>query len=467
MIEQVQVIEDDVYVGMGKAERAGLQALAGGIRQAAACVLRDIELIGEGLLDAQARLSRHAGGQGLFLRWLRQEFSWSQAQAYRLMALARRPEFLELRNSPNAPAMSVLFLLASGEQPYKVAARREFAARHNAGEHIGLTQAKEILARHRAAYVEVPIEDDEEEGEDEDTLVRDVQQAEPATQPLRDGHPPAPADRERYIEWHLADRHKEALRGTPYANNVVLLHELAQLSEDRQDESVAELLRTLEQVRRGRDSGPVGPTIVVPGRRTIAGEPSVQGWSDVSGSGEAGGRISDSYGTPPYIVAMVRAALGGTIELDACSTAADNAVVGAERYFTREQDGLLQEWRAGAVYVNPPYSQPNIGRWVAKALAERREGRAGQVIFLLPLDPSTGWFYALADCEARIALLRKRVAHLLGGVVRPGTEHPSLLVYLGDDGDRFNEAVCGHAYPARLVACAEPEEEDGDDDVEA
>lgn len=49
-------------------------------------------------------------------------------------------------------------------------------------------------------------------------------------------------------------------------------------------------------------------------------------------------------------------------ELDVCATA-ENAK--CERYFTKEQDGLKQEWK-GCCWMNPPYGK-EIGVWMRKA----------------------------------------------------------------------------------------------------
>lgn len=48
--------------------------------------------------------------------------------------------------------------------------------------------------------------------------------------------------------------------------------------------------------------------------------------------------------------------------LDACATA-ENAK--CDKYYTKEQDGLSQEWN-GIVWCNPPYGR-SIGMWVKKA----------------------------------------------------------------------------------------------------
>lgn len=49
-------------------------------------------------------------------------------------------------------------------------------------------------------------------------------------------------------------------------------------------------------------------------------------------------------------------------EVDVCATP-ENAK--CEKYYTKEDDGLSQEWR-GMCYMNPPYGR-EIAKWVKKA----------------------------------------------------------------------------------------------------
>ena len=56
-------------------------------------------------------------------------------------------------------------------------------------------------------------------------------------------------------------------------------------------------------------------------------------------------------------------------DLDAASTDA-NAL--CTRHYTKESDGLAQEWR-GSVWLNPPYGR-EIGKWMQKAAESNRGG---------------------------------------------------------------------------------------------
>lgn len=53
----------------------------------------------------------------------------------------------------------------------------------------------------------------------------------------------------------------------------------------------------------------------------------------------------------------------------------------AERYFTKERDGLMQSW-SGRVWCNPPFS--DIEPWVRKATYEVLSGHVEVVAMLLP-----------------------------------------------------------------------------------
>lgn len=73
-------------------------------------------------------------------------------------------------------------------------------------------------------------------------------------------------------------------------------------------------------------------------------------------------------------------------ELDVCATK-ENAK--CERFYTSEDDGLVQPW-GGVVWMNPPYGR-EIGKWVRKAYETARE-KKGTVVCLLPSRTETEWF---------------------------------------------------------------------------
>ena len=83
-------------------------------------------------------------------------------------------------------------------------------------------------------------------------------------------------------------------------------------------------------------------------------------------------------------------------DLDVCATHA-NAKCG--RYFTREEDGLIQTW-SGVCWMNPPYGR-EISLWVRKAYESSLAGGT-LVVCLLPARTDTRWWhdYVLAHASA-------------------------------------------------------------------
>jgi site-specific DNA-methyltransferase (adenine-specific) len=111
---------------------------------------------------------------------------------------------------------------------------------------------------------------------------------------------------------------------------------------------------------------------------------------------------SDEWATPLTIIATLEAEFG-PFDLDPC--AREDTAKG-RLYYTKEDDGLVQPWQ-GHVFVNPPYSAPDV--WIKKAIAEIEAERATQVILLLAAATDTGWFHDLLLPYADIRFLRGRV----------------------------------------------------------
>ena len=89
---------------------------------------------------------------------------------------------------------------------------------------------------------------------------------------------------------------------------------------------------------------------------------------------------TDEWSTPEFLFKALDAEFG--FELDVCATPANAK---CKRFFTRETDGLKQQW-TGVVWMNPPYGR-TIGKWVAKAYESAQQGAT--VVALLPSRTDT------------------------------------------------------------------------------
>lgn len=138
------------------------------------------------------------------------------------------------------------------------------------------------------------------------------------------------------------------------------------------------------------------------------------------------------YTTRDIIDACI--AVMGAIDLDPCSNSHDTPNVPANQYFTKEDDGLAQQW-LGRVYMNPPYGDA-IPHWVDKLNREYLERRTTQAIVLLPARPDTAWFRSLRDYPRCFMFGRVRFNDAPNSA-----PFPTMLVSVGCDRDRFIEVM--------------------------
>lgn len=105
--------------------------------------------------------------------------------------------------------------------------------------------------------------------------------------------------------------------------------------------------------------------------------------------------------------------------LDVCATP-ENAK--CKRYFTKEQDGLAQEWD-GVVWMNPPYGK-EIRKWVEKCV-----NYSGASVMLLPARVDTLWFHDLIynNPRAEVRFIKGRLRFNDSKIAAP---FPSMVVVM-------------------------------------
>lgn len=159
-------------------------------------------------------------------------------------------------------------------------------------------------------------------------------------------------------------------------------------------------------------------------------------WGNTTQRGASGTGENEWY-TPTEHLALARNVLGA-IDLDPASSRAAQAVVKAERFFTKEEDGLTEEW-AGRVWLNPPYAQPFIAQFVSKMAAERLSGRVSAAIMLTHNYTDTSWFHEAAAVADAICFTRGRVKfHDATGKIAAPTQGQAFF-YFGDEPAIFAE----------------------------
>lgn len=90
--------------------------------------------------------------------------------------------------------------------------------------------------------------------------------------------------------------------------------------------------------------------------------------------------------------------------LDPCSTH-ENTL--CEKHYTKEEDGLSQNWGGEIVFMNPPYGK-EIGKWIQKAYQESLNNAI--VVCLIPSRTDTSyWHKYIFPYAAKILFIRRRL----------------------------------------------------------
>lgn len=112
-------------------------------------------------------------------------------------------------------------------------------------------------------------------------------------------------------------------------------------------------------------------------------------------------------------------------DLDACATDENHK---CEAYFTREQDGLEQNWEGHTVWCNPPYSQ--IKKWVRKCYYEGHKPNT-TVVMIVPSRTDTQWFQNYVLHRAEIRFINGRVRFVGPGTIANAPFPSALICYRG------------------------------------
>lgn len=107
--------------------------------------------------------------------------------------------------------------------------------------------------------------------------------------------------------------------------------------------------------------------------------------------------------------------------LDPCATT-DNAK--CDKFYTKEQDGLKQDWSGERVFCNPPYGKV-IGDWVRKCSEESKKPNT-TVVALIPARTDTRYFHEYIYHKAKeIRFIKGRLKF---GGCKNSAPFPSMVV---------------------------------------
>jgi hypothetical protein len=139
--------------------------------------------------------------------------------------------------------------------------------------------------------------------------------------------------------------------------------------------------------------------------------------------------------TPSIYIEKARRVLG-QIDLDPASCADAQTVVNARYFFTKDDDGLTQDWQ-GTVWLNPPYAGKLIAAFAVKMLAEIESGNVTAAIMLTNGYTETSWFHNLVRPSNAICLTRGRIKFESPHGEKCAPTNGQCFFYFGDSRDTF------------------------------
>lgn len=119
--------------------------------------------------------------------------------------------------------------------------------------------------------------------------------------------------------------------------------------------------------------------------------------------------------TPPETIQRIRRVFGGRIGLDPCTLSTNP--VGADVFYTEDDDGLVQPWDEETIFVNPPYNP--IGEWIRCAMKAAQAG--SRVVFLAPARIDAPHSQRLIRASTNMVMIAGRLRFLKPDGTRQGS----------------------------------------------
>jgi phage N-6-adenine-methyltransferase len=118
--------------------------------------------------------------------------------------------------------------------------------------------------------------------------------------------------------------------------------------------------------------------------------------------------------------------------LDPCATKENHK---CSKFFTINEDGLLQNWSLESVFMNPPYGG-NTGAWIKKALEESKKGAIVACLIVSSTDRSY-WHDFIFPFADQIRFIRGKItfgeatstAPFASAIVIFGKKYPNKIVF--------------------------------------
>jgi hypothetical protein len=179
------------------------------------------------------------------------------------------------------------------------------------------------------------------------------------------------------------------------------------------------------------EDGKTAPLADVSAKELLSASGVVSAKRESTGDFHVSNKENDWY-TPPEYIEASRAVLGD-IDLDPATSDFAQQTVKAKQYYTKEDNSLDKPWH-GKVWMNPPYSMPEIKQFAEKIVQEFQDGRVSEAIVLTNNSSD-----ALLGTAGIACFPSSRVKFYNPDSEVMATRQGQTLFYFGDNRERFSE----------------------------
>lgn len=171
----------------------------------------------------------------------------------------------------------------------------------------------------------------------------------------------------------------------------------------------------------------------------------------------AGEYDRNEWCTPKKVVEAVRAALGGSIDLDPTSSVYAQQTIQAVHYFTKDSPYSKTGWfieKPVTVFMNPPYAAKDIVMAVEYFLCLWAVGLVSAGIVLTNNSTETAWAQSLLAKATAICFPARRIqfGHPQSEArVKNSNRQGQLFFYFGGNFRLFEKTFCSFGKVARLA----------------
>jgi len=117
---------------------------------------------------------------------------------------------------------------------------------------------------------------------------------------------------------------------------------------------------------------------------------------------------NNEWNTPKKFTDSAKIVMG-KITLDPASNKSAQCFVKAKKFYSKKNNALEKKWK-GKIWMNPPYSNGTIGKFIDKFIQEYENGNIKEAVVLVNNGTETRWFQKLIALVDNFVFVKGRIS---------------------------------------------------------